>query len=500
MKADHDRTPKFRVDASWPHELPAPVGYNYLTWPIPYPAGPFATTANRWVQGEVAGSCIDQWDNVYTFNRGWQVGVTFNNALVGNMSGAIDGNDATAAHAEPSPPVVAFDPDGKTIRSRSFGNPALNPGTASGAYTAAQAAGRSAYIPNGAHGCFVDYNGNLWVGGNADGIVQEYNPAVAGPMGASATASLQIGHKDICDTTTGICGATASNSSQVLLNEPPDIAVDPDVGPVSGKTGDIYIADGYGNYRVVVFNPALAGPGNPYGYVGQWGQSCGHIETPNGTDTPGTPCPSNSFGSSGGGHPHCVVLGNDGNVYLCDRPNSRIIVIGKTGEWIQPSTGAGCATVTGSNTPGAPCTAPAPAAPKRVIYIGTNGYTFPASANPAKVAAILSAGTRACDIDLYPNIDYLANDSPTHQKYIVDVALDADVTLLLDKESGNVLSSFGKCGIAPCPGHNAGEFAYNHTTASDSRGNVYIAETITGRRIQKFVREDDDDHHDRDHH
>lgn len=495
LKADRDDVPKFRVDAAWPKELPAPTGYNLATWPTPTPGD---TVAHRWVQGEVAGSCIDQFDDVYTFNRGWQVGAPVNGVTQNAESGAIDGNDATAAGAMPSPPVVAFDPDGRTIKNRSFGNPSLHlvAGTY-GAYAGTAGIGRTAYMPYGSHGCFVDYQGYLYVGGNGDGIVQKYNPATAGPAGAAATFLLQIGTKDQCDTTTGICGATANNSSHVLLNEPPDIAVDPNVGPVSGHTGDIYIADGYGNYRVVVFNPALASSSNPYGYVGQWGQSCGHIETANGTATPGTPCPDNSFGSSGGGHPHCVVLGNDGNVYLCDRPDSRIIVIGKTSTWIQPSTGTGCTSVPA--TP-ATCTAPTPAAPLRTIYIGTNGFTFPASANPAKVAAVLSAGTRACDIDLYPNVDYLASQSPTHQKYIVDVALDADVTFLLDKASGNVLGSFGKCGIAPCPGHNAGEFAYNHTTASDSRGNVYIAETITGRRIQKFVKvDDDDDHHDHDH-
>jgi hypothetical protein len=35
-----------------------------------------------------------------------------------------------------------------------------------------------------------------------------------------------------------------------------------------------------------------------------------------------------------------------------------------------------------------------------------------------------------------------------------------------------------------------GEFAYGHMTNVDSQGNVYISETITGRRIQKFVRMD----------
>jgi hypothetical protein len=118
---------------------------------------------------------------------------------------------------------------------------------------------------------------------------------------------------------------------------------------------------------------------------------------------------------------------------------------------------------------------------------------FP-SAAPAKATAILFAGNRACDMDFYPNVDYLAGKSPTHQKYIVNVDLQSDNTYLMERD-GEVLSAFGRCGIAPCPGHNAGEFAYNHTANVDSEGNVYIAETITGRRIQKFVRVDDDDHH-----
>jgi len=64
------RQPVFAVDASWPLPLPAPVGDD--------------GKAHTWVQGEVAGNCIDQRDNVYTFNRGWEVGVTVNGVLQGN--------------------------------------------------------------------------------------------------------------------------------------------------------------------------------------------------------------------------------------------------------------------------------------------------------------------------------------------------------------------------------------------------------------------------------
>ena len=104
---------------------------------------------------------------------------------------------------------------------------------------------------------------------------------------------MQIGTKGMCDgpqTSTNpfsSCGDTASyNTSHTLLNEPADITVDPKEGPVSGTRGDIYIADGYGNHRVVVFN--VAGQ-----YVGQWGTAC---------STTGESCPPGTFGKSGGGH------------------------------------------------------------------------------------------------------------------------------------------------------------------------------------------------------
>jgi len=183
----------FSLDTSWPHELPAPVNYNYLTWPTPAPTPDAGNFAGRWVQGEVAGVCITADDNVYTSNRAWEVGVTIDGVVQNAESGAIDGEDATPAMAQPSPPEVLFDKNGNAIPSRSFGNPSVWPaGASSGAYTLTAfpgvgASGRSKYMPHGLHGCFSDYQGNLWVAGNGDGIVQKYNPEVAGSKGASAT-------------------------------------------------------------------------------------------------------------------------------------------------------------------------------------------------------------------------------------------------------------------------------------------------------------------------
>jgi len=434
--ANDSQKPVFAVDPSWPNPLPAPVGTD--------------GAAHPWVTGEIAGSCIDKNDNVYTFNRGWEVGVTVNGVLQGNQGGAIVGQDAFPPSI-PSPPIVEYDSDGKTING--WGNPSL--------IQTGVDYGYAAYLPHSAHGCYVDHEGNIWVAGNGDGIVQKYNPNIAARDGASATYVMQIGQKGMCDGTPttsnpfSSCGETNdNNTSHTLLNEPPDISVDPGIDPVTGKRGSIYIADGYGNHRVVVFNADGT-------YSRQWGTTC----MINGAPAIGQNCPPGTFGATGGGHPHCVVLGNDGNVYVCDRPNSRIQVFDKT-------CGAASDPATGSQPV---------CQPKRIINIGASsgpGSDAFQNAAAADAAAILLAGTRACDIDFWPQ---------KSQSTIVDVDLGNDNTWLIDKATGVVYGALGVCGLAPCPGHNAGHFAFGHTTTVDSKGDIYVAETVTGRRIQKFV-------------
>ena len=87
--------PHFRVDPAWPRPLPAPVGTDGI--------------AHTWVQGEVAGTCIDADDNVFTVNRAWEVGVTIAGVTQGNESGMIVGQDASAS-AIPAPVILEFNP------------------------------------------------------------------------------------------------------------------------------------------------------------------------------------------------------------------------------------------------------------------------------------------------------------------------------------------------------------------------------------------------------
>jgi len=82
----------------------------------------------------------------------------------------------------------------------------------------------------------------------------------------------------------------------------------------------------------------------------------------------------------------------------------------------------------------------------------------------------LMAGA-AWDIEFSPDAD---------QKYMyVPDGMNRKVRLL-DRQNLEVIGSFGK------GGRYAGQFGWVHSVAMDSKGNLYTAEVIPGKRIQKF--------------
>lgn len=326
---------------------PPPRFQVVANWPKPLPDG--------WVTGEVAGNCIDSQDHVFIVNRR---NLTAKELRVG----------------QPAPIVVEFDPKGNVV------------------------AGWSPPVtPNGVHGCFVDHEDNVWIAGNGDAIVQKYSHD-------GSTLLLQIGEQGVFDSSDGTATGTPLNSSETLLNRPSDIAVDP-------SNGDIYISDGYGNHRVVVFDAS----GN---FLRQWGEAATLAEAEAGV------------GGKFLATVHAVNLGKDGLVYVNDRKGDRIQVFTKQGVFV------------------------------RNIWVdkGVGVNAGPAIGSAWDLAFSADAG----------------------QNYIFDTDGEQELLWTLDRESGEVLGSFGR------PGHMAGEFTFLHTVAVDSKGNLYTAETIDGRRIQKF--------------
>jgi hypothetical protein len=228
--------PKFQLDPLWRKPLPP-----------------------RWITGEVGGSCFDAQDHLFTVNRG---NLTPKEQVLGVVS----------------PAVIEFDKNGTVVNSWGDRN----------------------ILPKKLHSCFVDYEGDIWIAGNEDAIVQKYSHD-------GNKLLLQIGTKGHFDTSDGTINGAPMNSSHELLNLPASVAVD-------AANGDIYVADGYGNRRVVVFD-------REGHFLRQWGRQ-------------GTVAEADA--GEGGVFlkvVHYVVLGNDGLVYVCDRLGGRIQVFDKMGNF-----------------------------------------------------------------------------------------------------------------------------------------------------------------------
>ena len=364
--------PQFKVDPYWPKPLPQVKGAD----------GQY----RRWVTGEAGGVCVDSKDRIITTNRGWQHD---------SLGGLTSWEEIAGI---PAPPVVVYDQEGNVVASW---------GDAS--FLAEK--GGTKVMPEGFHGCFVDYQDNVWVTGVQDGVVQKYS-------NDGSKMLLQIGTKGVCDGKADqspknffpSCGDAAdNNSSKTLLNDPADVWVDPDPDPVTKERGSVYIADGYGNHRVVVFDAKGK-------YLRQWGTA---------GDGPG------QFAKTGGGHPHCVAMAKDGMVYACDRGHSRIFEYDKLGNL------------------------------KRTIMIEPEGG--------------LVARLRTGDIEF-------SNDPG--QTYMYSSDLGNAVIQILNRATGKIVGSVGVG-----PGRQAGMLLTPHQMTVDHKGNMYIAETITSRRFQKFVKQ-----------
>jgi len=318
------------------------------TWPQPLP--------EKWIFAQIGGVCVDSHDHI----------------------AIVDRNNITDEETQtniPVPTFVMFDRAGKVVSS--WGDPGV--------------------VPTDVHGCSFDQDDNLWVAGNEDAIVQGYSH--------EGELLLQIGTKHLFDTSDGTSGGTFTNQSRDRLNAPAGAVVDPD-------TREIFIADGYGNKRVVVFDRE----GN---YLRQWGRMATPAEHT--AKTPGT------FTNV----VHCIEISNAGLVYVCDRQGSRVQVFDKMGRHV------------------------------RDIHIPrTDDFVE----NPVR------RGT-AWWVTFSP-------DAAQRYMYVMNGA--EEKVHILDHESGRTLSIFGR------PGHMPGDFTHGHTIATDSAGNLYVAETNFGRRVQRF--------------
>ena len=262
--------PRFRVDPDWPKPLP-----------------------NKWLVGQVAGIAVDRHDTIWFVQRP--------STLTTDERGA----SLTPPRSEccvPAPSVLRFDRKGNLLQA--WGGMA-DPGFLTNRCTPAM----GCEWPVNEHGIFVDHDDNVWLAGNggADNQVLKFS--------SDGTFLLQIGKAGVTggsNATGGLTGGAPNGTP--LLGRPADVEVDP-------TTNEAYIADGYGNKRILVVDAATGM------YRRHWG-AYGNVpsDAPPGPYVPGNP-PAQQFRNP----VHCVRIANDGLVYVCDRVNDRIQVFSKSG-------------------------------------------------------------------------------------------------------------------------------------------------------------------------
>lgn len=274
-KARAAQAPRFVVDPLWPKPLP-----------------------NHWVLGSVTGVAVDSQDHIWITHRGAD-------SLGNNEKGAIL-NPPTGC-CVPAPQVLEFDLAGNLISH--WGGP-----------------GQGFDWPQSPGGMTVDHKGNIWIA--AAGLPPG---AAARPTGAPGAAGarpappskpqdahvIKFSRAGKFLLQIGQAGKVEGSDSKTGLNRPAGVRID-------ATTNEVYVADGFGNHRVVVFD---ADTGAYKRHWGAYGEKPDDANT--GAYDPNAP-PAKQFRTVS-----CAAVSKDGLVYVCDRQNDRIQVFQRDGKFVK---------------------------------------------------------------------------------------------------------------------------------------------------------------------
>ena len=239
-------------------------------WPAPLP--------NGWILGQDSGIATDSEDHVWVLQRPA--------SLTEDERGATLKPPQSKCCAA-APPVLEFDRSGLLLRR--WGGP-----------------GAGYNWPGNEHGIHVDAQGFVWITGNGahDGQLLKFT--------REGRFVMQIGK----------VGAQTGSADTTRLGQAAGVEVDL-------AANEVYVADGYHNKRVIVFD---AGSGAYKRHWGAFGKPPDDSEKPNTRRTsPPTAAQLQNFGNP----VHCVRLARDGLVYVCDRLNNRVQVFSKAGRFVK---------------------------------------------------------------------------------------------------------------------------------------------------------------------
>ena len=331
---------------------------------------------NRWIIGAVAGVAVDKRDHVWIVHR----------------PSTLQPNE-TRSVWKAAPPVLEFDAEGTLVSS--WGGP-----------------GQGYEWPQLEHGIFLDSKDNVWLGagGDKDSHILKFT--------RDGKFLMQIGKQ----------GQGKGSNDTANLGAPANIFVDE-------PANEIYVADGYVNHRVIVFDSNTGGYKRHWGAFGNRpddgfftrageklpGPFSGAVQNenrPSQYDPNGPPSPQFRI-------VHAVRISNDGLVYVCDRTNDRLQVFRKDGTFV------------------------------REVVIAKDTFG--------------SGSVWDVGFSTDPQQSFLFINDGTNQFIYV-----------LDRQTLDIVSTFGG------HGHWAGQFYGAHNLAVNSKGDLFITETYEGKRVQKF--------------
>ncbi len=368
------QAPRFEVDPLWPKPLP-----------------------NHWLLGQTIGVSVDDKDHIWIIHRAGSL-------EQGELHATT--NPPIAQCCAPAPPVLNYDQEGNLLAS--WGG-----------------RGEGYDWPESNHGITIDYKGNVWIGGNGVGT-----PPGARGRGARGARGEQVQNEEQAGGAIGypndtmILKFTQAGKFLMQIGKPGQSKGSNDVENlrrpakifVDKQTNEVYVADGYGNHRVIVYD---ADTGK---YKRHWGAYGNKPDDTNlGPYNPDAP-PAQQFRNP----VHCAELSVDRLLYVCDRANDRVQVFKPDGTFVKEGF-----------------------VNKRTLGSGS-----------------------AWDI---------AFSRDAQQKYLYLTDGENDRVHILDRDSLQVLTTFGEGGRQP------GEFYGVHSIATDSKGNIYTGETYRGQRVQRFV-------------
>jgi DNA-binding beta-propeller fold protein YncE len=232
---------------------------------------------NKWVTGAVGGVAVDSHDNVWVLHRP---------ASIPDGEKAASLTPPQAECCFPAPPVLEFDRNGRFLRA--WGGP-----------------GPGYEWPATEHGIFVDHRDNVWLSGSAREDNQILKFTTAGRL------LMQIGNS----------GKNRGSSDTENLGGPAGLYV-------HSRTNELFVADGYVNRRVVVFDADTGA------YKRHWGA---YGKAPDDSYTfPPRPGLLNGPPAPQFHNPvHSVVVSNDDLVYVADRTNNRFQVFRLDGTFVR---------------------------------------------------------------------------------------------------------------------------------------------------------------------